>query len=1429
MPQASQRCAKHADLREESSEVQCEDHWTCASVAPATFVESICLQNGELIVASGSGHHVIISSLTASKTQQVLGPAANPVRCAAFCHVSTHFALGAGEVVTVFAPVGESCVQQWISQTDILHEGGVDALSWSSHTGAGIIRESRVLWVAGSRLARWCTNALGDWSQTWSRTLAQPANLLATSPDGLLLATAHKGQQMVKVWHARECGTRHDFSYLRQPGAITSLEWRPSQGEHLQLGYNHPAILLTLCEDGIARLWRASTPMEADGACRVFLCGTLAWCDDARATPSAAMPCHLHAEGLRLQSIHWIRPSPCPCVPRAFLSSSRDAEMSRLDSNLVNLGVRRTSLQSVSSAVCAPTLHSFLRDRHDYVIGQLADGTLIVWLLLSLSADPRCAPKIMVWATLPRALPCVPGVTSAVAYCQFQPSLQSPSCSTPKHKQEEDRLPSTLLLLQHTMATECPLRLCTVNVERGTAENRVQQLCIRGHAADITALHPHPACSLAASLSVTGELLVWESAALSCGELAHDQRRMVHSSKRLDSASVNAMQSNEAPAPHCEASSSCGNTSALPANMLHLPGHFEALTWLDDTLEGRTCILALGSQSAHLFVRAADCCWLHHAKAPVLPQSAHDEQHGRWLGVHVLTQDVASCEAHCISIKASDPHLFVWSVSGDELEGRGSASLAIPGMLSGPCYVEAFQQFMPGIDDHETKSVTSTSKYLGSLLCGYRDGTLAVWQLTADLDNGISCTMNGSPVPTDAGSAVRLQCMSLSRDASPRAALVLRPDAPAQTPGVMLRILEFESNTSTPELEYTLDVSAALGSDILTSSCAIAGIANGTHTLAVASNGSIGIFWQLHARQQHVYPGRPKWALLKRVFIPHGLPSPMQAVWTNSGSLIASAGPLIFTWDDLLSSCGQFSANLPYWHPEVLRHQLLADPKLAEPVLHFLLNCDSGQNQLPLSDILQLEVRSKEATDTHAALGAGVSREDAPSASILDIFAPGPSTWQDVGAGRVSGTICATQVESMAGRLLRRMDSMCEDQVFPGLCQSEQEDLKGLLRVQQTIDGLNGAVDDAGGRFLLLALDKSLQPWSQGMIAGPAIAWAMLSDCHSTLLDVATAAPCSPPDWPALRALGVGYWLPFGDTLRNALDAAAKVQFAKQKNPEDCALLYIALGKQHQLHALCKATRNEKLALFLANDFSTPRWRSAAVKNAYSLLAKQQFELAVAFFLLGADLDAAINVCSRQLCDLQLALVLCRLQSTAAPNALCHAVREELLPYATSRSDSWLRCIAFVLLAQPGEAIDALTSTAGYAAYGLAGACAPLNETCVGMFCTHIMASRRWRSSLSMPNHSVFIRSASFLAREGCLLLAMQALQRQTACVGNAAIDQCRVAADKYMSCYAHQFLASRAAELLCYVPSLSMCTSVPAVVAAIHKVARERSVSCRS
>ena len=59
---------------------------------------------------------------------------------------------------------------------------------------------------------------------------------------------------------------------------------------------------------------------------------------------------------------------------------------------------------------------------------------------------------------------------------------------------------------------------------------------------------------------------------------------------------------------------------------------------------------------------------------------------------------------------------------------------------------------------------------------------------------------------------------------------------------------------------------------------------------------------------------------------------------------------------------------------------------------------------------------------------------------------------------------------------------------------------------------------------------------------------------------------------------------------------------------------------------MCSSVNEEKMAQFFKNNFSEDRWRKAALKNAFSLLGKQKFERAAAFFLLGGAVKDAIEV-----------------------------------------------------------------------------------------------------------------------------------------------------------------------------------------------------------
>ena len=65
------------------------------------------------------------------------------------------------------------------------------------------------------------------------------------------------------------------------------------------------------------------------------------------------------------------------------------------------------------------------------------------------------------------------------------------------------------------------------------------------------------------------------------------------------------------------------------------------------------------------------------------------------------------------------------------------------------------------------------------------------------------------------------------------------------------------------------------------------------------------------------------------------------------------------------------------------------------------------------------------------------------------------------------------------------------------------------------------------------------------------------------------------------------------------------------RDPTACSLFYFALGKVRLVYGLWKQAawhpEQQVMLKFLSNDFENPRWRTAALKNAFALMSKQRF------------------------------------------------------------------------------------------------------------------------------------------------------------------------------------------------------------------------------
>ncbi|CAL4956245.1 unnamed protein product [Urochloa decumbens] len=243
------------------------------------------------------------------------------------------------------------------------------------------------------------------------------------------------------------------------------------------------------------------------------------------------------------------------------------------------------------------------------------------------------------------------------------------------------------------------------------------------------------------------------------------------------------------------------------------------------------------------------------------------------------------------------------------------------------------------------------------------------------------------------------------------------------------------------------------------------------------------------------------------------------------------------------------------------------------------------------------------------------------------------------------------------------------------------------------------SLDEAGRRFWVAVqfqqhhtLRRSgYSSSSEGFhVDSASIAWAFQSDCHDDLLN--SVLP-SEPTWPEMQKLGIGLWYTNVSQLRTRMEKLARLQYLKRKDPKDCALLYIALNRIKVLVGLFKISRDEKdkrLYEFLSRNFQEERHKAAALKNAYVLMGRHQWELAIAFFLLGDDFSSAVSVCAKNLQDEQLAIVICRLVEGSGGPLERNLIYNVLLPDAVEKGDNWLSSLLEWMLGNYCESINRL-------------------------------------------------------------------------------------------------------------------------------------------
>ncbi|XP_010523821.1 PREDICTED: uncharacterized protein LOC104802083 isoform X2 [Tarenaya hassleriana] len=319
------------------------------------------------------------------------------------------------------------------------------------------------------------------------------------------------------------------------------------------------------------------------------------------------------------------------------------------------------------------------------------------------------------------------------------------------------------------------------------------------------------------------------------------------------------------------------------------------------------------------------------------------------------------------------------------------------------------------------------------------------------------------------------------------------------------------------------------------------------------------------------------------------------------------------------------------------------------------------------------------------------------------------------------------------------------------------------------------SLDEAGRRFWVAFRYKQLYfarrfgktaSMEELGVDSSMIGWAFHSDCQESLFGAILPNESS---WQEMRSLGVGFWYANVVQLRPLMEKLARQQYLKNKNPKDCALLYIALNRIQVLAGLFKISKDEKdkpLLGFLSRNFKEEKNKAAALKNAYVLMGKHQLELAIAFFLLGSDTSSAVNVCVKNLHDEQLALVLCRLVEGRGGPLEHNLITKYILPSALQRGDLWLASLLeweLVRYRQSFLAMVGCLESHVTGRYAVSSNHACFMDPSIGIYC-HMLANKNsMKNSIGEGNAAILSRWATLMtatafSRRGLPLEALECL-----------------------------------------------------------------------
>jgi RAVE protein 1 C terminal len=271
---------------------------------------------------------------------------------------------------------------------------------------------------------------------------------------------------------------------------------------------------------------------------------------------------------------------------------------------------------------------------------------------------------------------------------------------------------------------------------------------------------------------------------------------------------------------------------------------------------------------------------------------------------------------------------------------------------------------------------------------------------------------------------------------------------------------------------------------------------------------------------------------------------------------------------------------------------------------------------------------------------------------------------------------------------------------IPNLSSTDQINLVDIIECAAEVEKQRRSMDDNAARFLLFfrqhMMRKSQSSHEPANLPWRDIVWAFHSESQEILADLVSRQYHGKMLWPHARESGIFMWMKDLTALRAQFEVIARNHYTQtdEKNPVDCSLYYLALKKKNVLQGLWRMAAWNKeqkgTQRLLANDFTDPRWKSAALKNAYALLGRHRNEYAAAFFLLADCLKDAVGICVKQLDDLELAITITRVYEGDDGPVLKWLLEDVVLPRAAIDNNRCLATWAFWMLNRRDMAVRAL-------------------------------------------------------------------------------------------------------------------------------------------